>query len=95
MGSAASIDQMSMEKTIRVLERFPTPAQFFTELEEAAKEDKRVAAKGQALKKKEGTFGDCWIMRQTAIEDENHAVVRPIGQALSTHCWKLFAAEKY
>lgn len=100
----ASINGMSLERAIRLVERFPTPASLFGEMEgqmqvvEAlralANAEQQVAA-NKRKKKSADDDGDCWIMRQTAQEDSEGLAVRPIGQALSTHCWKLFTAETY
>lgn len=100
----ASINGMSLERAIRLVERFPTPASLFGEMEEqmqvvealraVANTEEQVAAKKRKKKAAEDD-GDCWIMRQTAREDPEGLDVRRIGQALSTHCWKLFTAETY
>lgn len=97
---------MSLANTERFLSKWPTPAAFFAELEKIKLEDATLnarAAEEEALdpfalkrkKREEPKLGECWIMRQTSSQDENGETVRAIGQALSTHCWKLFTSEKY
>lgn len=100
----ASINGMSLERAIRFVERFPTPASLFGEMEEqmqvvealqAVASGEQQAATNKRKKKAADNYGDCWIMWQTAQEDSEGLTVRPIGQALSTNCWKLFTAETY
>lgn len=90
---------MSVERAVRFTERFPNPASFLTELEGAISanmaEEEHFATSGAKRKRGEGTHGECFVMRQTVNGADPAAVVRPIGQALSTTCWKLFTAEKY
>ena len=87
---------MSLERTFRFVDRFPTPSAFFEGLDDVrAKEFAEMADSKQAFIKGQGTSGECWIMRQTLTEDEEKTAVRPIGQKLSTHCWNLFTAGAY
>lgn len=102
----ASINQMSLASTERFLRKWPTPALFFEQLDETVQKDHEARmqreeeealdpyAKKRA-KKDDSKIGDCWIMRETAEQAGNGETIRPIGQALSTNCWKLFTADNY
>lgn len=63
--------------------------------EKMAEEEALVPHAKKRPKKDDPKIGDCWIMRDTAEQAGNGETIRPIGQALSTHCWKLFTADKY
>ena len=83
-----------------------TPHDFFQQLEATIMKDKETQlkmAEEEALdpfakkrkKKDDPKIGECWIMREMAELAEEGESIRAIGQALSTHCWKLFASDKY
>lgn len=102
----ASINQMSLASTERFLRKWPTPALFFEQLEQTMQKDYEVRMQREeeeALdshvkkrpKKDDPRIGECWIMRETTELADNGEPIRPIGQALSTNCWKLFTADKY
>jgi hypothetical protein len=90
----ASVNGMSLERAQSFIERFPAPGLFLDELEDVHQEE---STKEQLAKRKrgQGTDGECWVMRQTAKDNEEGATVRPIGQALSTTMWNLFTAKDY
>lgn len=102
----ASINQMSLASTERFLQRWPTPALFFEELEGIIEEDeekKMQLAEEEALdphakkrkKRDDPKIGESWITRETSSFTNDGELVRIIGQALSTNCWKLFTLGKY
>lgn len=104
--TVASINQMSLASTERFLSRWPTPAVLFEQLDETIELDRGAQlklAEEEALdpyskkrkKKDDPKIGECWIMRETSTQADNGEIIRPIGQALSTNCWKLFTADKY
>lgn len=79
---------------------------FFEQLEDTISKDREAQfklAEEEALdphankrkKKDDPKIGECWIMRETSTQADNGEIIRPLGQALSTHCWKLFTADKY
>lgn len=86
---------MSLERAERFLKRFSTPIEFFAQLDIAETQDAIEAADQGSPRRKKGAYGDCWVMRQTAGVEEGDAIVRPIGQALSTKIWDLYTAEDY
>ena len=104
--TVASINQMSLTSTERFLKRWPAPAIFFEELDKTIENDKKAQLKleeeealdpyaNKRKKKDDPKVGECWIMRETSTQVDDGDPLRPIGQALSTQCWKLFTAEKY
>lgn len=86
---------MSPELTQRFVERFPTPAVFFSDLRHAIAADADQTSAERAAGKGKGTYGECWIMRQTLLAGEDQVSARSIGQALSTKAWKLFTDVTY
>jgi hypothetical protein len=101
----ASINMMSLASAERFLSRWPTPGDFFEDLEKVEAEDEEAKFKlaeeetlnpnrNNRKKAVDPKVGECWIMRQT-VDAFDADTIRKIGQSLSTHCWKLFTAEKY